>query len=150
MATIELEGGTVLLDDDELERLEGRSVYLGSNGYAYFSKNATGPITLHSFVMGGATPGMHIDHANGNPLDNRKSNLRVVTAQANQVNRKRLSRANTSGRRGVTVRRGAKNPYIAQITVLRKTIYLGSFPDLEEAVAARKKAELEYYGEECP
>lgn len=150
MAAIELEVGTVQIDDEDLERLGGRSVYIGSNGYAYFSTWADGPVTIHSFVMGGAVAGMHIDHINGDRLDNRRSNLRVVSAQTNQVNRKSLSRNNTSGHRGVIVRKGKPNPFIAQITVMRRNVYLGSFPDMDSAVAARRAAEIRFYGEECP
>ena len=147
---LELSGGTVILDEQDLLRLDGRTVYMGSNGYAYFSTNATGPITLHSFVMGGSLPGLHIDHINGNRLDNRRANLRFTSAQVNQVNRKRLNRNNHSGVRGVTVRTGARNPYIAQITVNRRNLYLGSYPTLEEARSARRVAEFEHYGEVCP
>jgi hypothetical protein len=140
----------LLVDADTLARLNGRSLYLGVNGYVYFSTWTDGPQTLHAFAMGGAQPGLHIDHIDGNKLDNRRANLRFVTPQINQVNRKRLSRANTSGVRGVIHRAGTRNPWIAQITVNRQNLYLGSFPTVEAATAARRSAELCHYGEECP
>lgn len=148
---LDLESGIVILDEDDFLRLGSRSVYVAPNGYAYFSTNATGPITLHSFILGGAVAGMHIDHINGDKLDNRRVNLRVVTHQRNQVNRKRLSKANTSGIRGVSrTKASSLKPWLAQITVDRKNIYLGIFATLDEAMAARKAAELNYFGEECP
>jgi hypothetical protein len=140
----------VYLDPEDAARLEARSIYLGMNGYAYFSTWADGPQTVHAFVRGGARNGLHIDHVNGNKLDNRKSNLRFVTPQKNQVNRKQRNKNNTSGVRGITVRPGTRNPYIAQIYVAGRSIYLGSHADLRTAVDARKSAEVQYFGEVCP
>lgn len=148
---LDLDGGTVLIDDADFDRLGGRSIYIGTNGYAYFSMNATGPQTIHSFVIGATTAGSHIDHINGDKLDNRRVNLRVVTPQINQVNRKQLSKSNRSGVRGVGLTSASrKNPWRAQIMVNRKAIHLGLFPTLDEALAARRDVELRYFGEECP
>jgi hypothetical protein len=141
------DGFQTLIDDEDLERLGGRSVYLGTNGYAYL----TGSVTLHSFVLGGAVTGKHIDHINGEKLDNRRANLRVVDPQLNQVNRKRANRNNSSGARGVGLcPHSRSNPWRAQIMVARKGIHLGLYATKEEAIAARKAAELRYYGELCP
>jgi HNH endonuclease len=139
------------IDSDVADELANRSLYLGQNGYVYFSTWADGPQTLHAFVMGGARDGMHIDHINGDKLDNRRVNLRFVTPQMNQVNRKRLSRANRSGVRGVaSTDASRRNPWRAQITVNRQSIHLGLFPTVELAIEARKAAERAYFGEECP
>lgn len=81
-------------------------------------------------------------------MDNRRINLRVVTPQINQVNRKRLNKNNRSGARGVYLARDGK--WCAQIMVYRKTLYLGRYVDIEQAIAARKAAELLYFGEACP
>lgn len=45
---------------------------------------------LHRWIFGeeNIPEGMQIDHINGNPLDNRKSNLRLCTLMQNMVNRK--------------------------------------------------------------
>ena len=42
-----------------------------------------------------------IDHINHNTLDNRKSNLRIVTSSQNSMNQ-RIRKDNTSGYKGVT------------------------------------------------
>lgn len=140
------------MDDFDIPLLSGHEPYLGSNGYAYVSSHARGPHTVHAEIVGEIPAGHHIDHINGNKLDNRRENLRVVTAQINQVNRKRRNRNNTSGQRGVTnIEHSSKvNPWKAQIMVNRKCLHLGLFPTREAAVAARVAAEIEYYGEECP
>lgn len=144
--TISLPGGDVVIDRDDLPLLEGRAVYIGKNGYPHVSikQKAT---TVHSIIMGGTRKGAHIDHRNHNKLDCRRSNLRFVTPQINQVNRARLNTNNTSGARGV-VKRGSR--WIAQITVKRACVYLGSFVAFEQAVTARRAAEIEHYGEACP
>jgi hypothetical protein len=148
---VEIAGGVIVLDAKGVEITSGLTMYVGMNGYAYYSRWSNGksrPRTVHSLLMG-TRRGLHIDHINGDRLDNRFENLRVVTPQMNQVNRRRLNRNNTAGVRGVT-RGSSTKPWRAQITVNRKNIYLGSFSTLEEAAEARRLAELKYYGEECP
>ena len=139
------------LDEPDRKLLNGYPPYLGANGYAYVSSHATGPLTVHSLIVGDIPSGHHIDHINGNKLDNRRENLRVVSASVNQANRKRLNKNNTSGMRGVSfTAHSAKKPWKAQIMANKKQIYLGLFATKKEAIAARVAAEVKYYGEECP
>jgi hypothetical protein len=147
-------GHQTAIDQDDWPLVCDLTFYVGVNGYVYYSTWEQGksiPRTLHGLLMQ-APPGTHVDHVNGDKLDNRRCNLRVVSPQRNQVNRKRLNRNNTSGVRGVSRRShlSATRPWLAQITVNRKNVYLGVFATQEDAVAARRAAELEYFGELCP
>lgn len=145
-------GHQTIVDEDDWQRVRELTLYRGSNGYVYFSTWQAGrshPQTLHGLLV--CPPkGAHVDHINGDKLDNRRSNLRVVTPQRNQINRRRVNRNNTSGVRGVTRRGSVRNPWVAQIAVDRQNIYLGSYPTVGEAAVARRKAELLHFGELCP
>ena len=87
----------------------------------------------------GEYPDLPIDHINGQPCDNRLSNLRVASYSENCLNRKRSSN-NTSGHRGVFKNR---NKWVARITINGKVIHLGMYVRVEDAIAARLKAEEE-------
>ena len=54
---------------------------------------------LHRVILN-APKGKYVDHINGNRLDNRRSNLRIVSAIGNGQNRPSAARSN-SGYRGV-------------------------------------------------
>lgn len=144
-------GYVTTIDESDWPTVQPLTLYRGANGYVYYSVWRDGrsrPSTLHGFLM--QTPkGLHTDHINGDKLDNRRANLRIVTPSVNQANRHRQTRGAT-GVRGVTHRAGTKNPWIAQIMVDRRQVYLGSFSTLEAATDARRAAELEHYGELCP
>lgn len=88
------------------------------------------------------------DHADRNPLNNRKYNLRKATSIENSQNQS-LRRDNTSNISGVYFNKSAKKwqPYI---TVNKKYVYLGIFDDKNDAIIARLKAEQKYFGEFAP
>ena len=75
--------------------------------------------------------GDHIDH---NTLDNRRSNIRIVTPSENHQNNRRA--------KGYT-KRGSK--YAAKIGVNGKSIYLGRFNTSSEARAAYLTAKRIYH-----
>ena len=86
-----------------------------------------------------------VDHINGDPLDNRRENLRVRTASENNMN-KVIVKNNTSGIAGVKWHN--KNAvWYATINIDNKRIHLGSFYYFRNAVKARINAEDIYYGE---
>jgi len=90
----------------------------------------------------GCWPDDQIDHINGNPEDNRIVNLRVVTNAENQRNVAR-KKTNKSGVTGVCWHKRGK---VWQVNIRGdgRFIYLGSFRNLDDAIAARKAAERQY------
>lgn len=93
--------------------------------------------------------GMEIDHINGNTLDNRKENLRIVTHQQNMFNQKKPSN-NTTGYKGVGFDKTGhfrNKKWRASITINGKWKNLGRFTTREEAAQVRIQAEEKYYGE---
>jgi hypothetical protein len=89
-----------------------------------------------------------IDHIDGNPLNNRKENLRICTQGENTLNKSFISN-NTSGFIGVSYH-NQKCQYQAYIGVNKKRIYLGSYDNIADAIRSRLCAEMLYYGPEAP
>lgn len=86
--------------------------------------------------------GLQIDHINRSRLDNRLSNLRLVSGCENSQNTgKQIN--NTSGYKGVTRR---KNRYEANIYHAGKLHYLGSYETAEDASNAYETKSLELRG----
>lgn len=85
-----------------------------------------------------------IDHINGNPHDNRISNLRVVDHQGNMQNMRSPKSNNTTGRLGVTFDNRYRK-YYARITVGGKRINLGCFDNVDDAGEAYLNAKRELH-----
>ena len=96
-----------------------------------------------AFVYGEHPKGL-IDHINGDPSDNRISNLRCVTDLENNQNISKPTRASKTGVRGVHFS-SRINRWIAQITVNRKCSHLGCFKTIEDAKEAYLKAKKEFH-----
>jgi hypothetical protein len=91
---------------------------------------------LHRFVVGLIDPIFIVDHINGDTLDNRKQNLRIITRSENNKNmRKHVN--NTSGYTGVILKDGL---WVANIEVANKKLYLGGFDTKAEANIAYRSA----------
>ena len=116
-----------------------------SSGKQYVLFTIKGATTkLHRMIwlyVHGELP-VFIDHINGDGTDNRLINLRSVSRIENNKNR-RLNENNTSGACGVNKRNDCRG-YFVTIKVKGNAIYLGAFDNLDEAISARKDAELKY------
>ena len=115
----------------------------GRTVYAVASDYDRKRIYMHRLVIS-APRGLEGDHINGNGLDNRRANLRLVTrAEQNQ----NLSARGRTGVRGVTYspRAGSKaRPFCVRVQVLGKITWGGHFATLAEAesVAVSIRASL--------
>jgi hypothetical protein len=81
----------------------------------------------------GEWPDGLIDHINGDKSDNRLVNLRVVNETGNSENVRKPNKRNKSGFMGVI---WFQNKWRANITINRKTKWLGDYATPEEAHAA--------------
>ena len=100
---------------------------------------------MHRWILDIKDTDVEIDHINGNVYDNRKSNLRIVEGSKNAKNLK-LYINNKSGHKGVSFSK-RENRWKAYIQNDNQKIHLGTFLVYEDAVKAREKAEIKYYGD---
>lgn len=90
-------------------------------------------LRMHRLLMGDVPKGLEVDHINRDKLDNRRSNLRLVTHAENCRNVP--SQGGSSQYRGVTWSK-KKRRWVAQAHLNSKGIFLGHFDDESEAGAA--------------
>lgn len=102
-------------------------------------------MVFHRVIFENIEYNQFIDHINGNKLDNRRCNLRIVTREQNAQNRK-LHSNNTSGITGISWRKRDKK-WVASIQSGRKRVCLGYFKNIDDAINTRIKAEIEMFGE---
>lgn len=102
-------------------------------------------ISMHRVIMGVTDPGVLIDHANRNGLDNRRCNIRIATRSQNMHNRIASSN-NTSGYKGVHWD-ARKRKWIAKIGSNDERKHLGHFDSAEDAARAYDIAALAMHGE---
>jgi len=123
-----------------------RAGCLRSNGYVRigFKGWAFRAHRLAWFYVYAGWPAQDIDHINGNRSDNRIANLRLASNAENQQNRCHIQSRNTSGFTGVRWHEKTLK-WLAEIRTNNKTLYLGLFETLEEAAAARLRAERLYH-----
>ncbi|MFA5385527.1 MAG: hypothetical protein WC364_12900 [Eubacteriales bacterium] len=119
----------VIIDAEDIEKVKSISGFW----YAYKAKNQSyyifgringKPVALYRHILDYHTSGMknHVDHINNNTLDNRKCNLRIISASGNQQNRKGAQRGNISGLRGVSWNKFSKT-WDVRVQVSGKKVY---------------------------
>jgi hypothetical protein len=138
------QGQFALVDDENFELVNKYNwvIKVASKTLLYAQANVEGKlIKMHKLIL---KTNKIIDHINNNGLDNRKSNLRIVSTKENAIN-SRKRKTNTSGKTGVYWDK-VRNKWSATITVNYKTIHLGRFSSFEEAKKVRQENELKYFG----
>ena len=93
----------------------------------------------------GVMPKHEIDHVDGNPQNNRISNLREANRSQNARNRGMQSN-NTSGAKGVYWHK-KNQKYVARLKLNGRAIMIGSFTTLEQAKSAFQDSARKAYGQ---
>lgn len=91
---------------------------------------------LHNLLINTEKNGLQVDHIDGNTLNNKRNNLRLITQQQNLQNRVRA--------KGYSFNKGCKK-WEAYIGYKNKKINLGFFNTMEEAQIARQEARKRLY-----
>ena len=115
-------------------RYLGKPIGIARHGYWYVNVcgRAYRAARLAWFYVHGAWPKHHIDHINGDRLDNRITNLRDIPRQANNQNIHRPFKTNKTGFLGVDFDK-RNNRYRASIRHNGSNRTLGRFDTPEEA-----------------
>lgn len=145
MASYDIKGHEVIVDDEDKDLLDIN--WSINNGYVVRSAK---PKQMHRIILErkierDLIKGEVCDHADGNPLNNSRANLRVATQAQNVWNRK-VHPANTTGYKGVYIAKLGET-WDAVIRVRGELIKLGRFTDIREAIKAYNDAAIEHYGE---
>lgn len=124
------------LIDDDVSHLKKFRWSKSPKGYARrnirLENSKYKTIIMHRLIMNISDPKIQIDHINGNKLDNRKCNLRILGNMENCQNLHKLDARNTSGYRGVSWDKANKK-WIAIAGYRNKKIYLGLFDSAKTA-----------------
>lgn len=142
-------GEEVLIDKEDYSKVKEIYWYMDSRNKYVIGRRRGTLYLLHRYIMGlNKGDGLEVDHIDRNPLNNIKSNLRLVTRSINNFN-KNVTNKNKSGVVGVRYieRKGRKPKWQARIKVNGREISK-DFNSFEEAVKYRKYLEKEYFKKE--
>lgn len=122
--------------DDNFSHLKNKKWFLHSNGYAvtnFIKGNGKRTLMrLHHCIVGYPLNKKQVDHINGNKLDNRLTNLRIVTCRENNQSRHIKK---TSTYIGVSWDKRLQK-WRSAIKIKQKCIHLGYFWDERKAADA--------------
>lgn len=137
-------GGFAVIDAGDVAAAAPFNWCLCPKGYVFRYKTRTKKLSLHRELLK-AEGGAVVDHINGDPLDNRRCNLRTATVSQNQMNSRKRGGC-TSAFKGVTWNKSS-GKWQAQIKLEGKSTYLGLYGTEQEAHQAYVKAAREMHGE---
>lgn len=135
MSRLTLAGGVVaLISTSDIERVATEAWHISRRGYVASASVRT----LHRFLLSPPADRV-VDHINGNKLDNRRCNLRVVDQCTNLQNAK-VPSTNKSGIKGVRWD-AERRMWSASLTYRRRVYRLGRFATMSAAAEARRAKE---------
>lgn len=133
--------GEFIIDLEDLEKIRYKK-WRQSYGHIVTGSGKNQPRLTHILMGLNKEDGKVVDHIDGNPYNNRKSNLRVCTQGENTLNKHYMSR-NTSGVIGVSYdrRKDRRKKWVSEIRFKDRKFHLGTYLYIEEAAYARYVAQ---------
>ena len=139
-------GHEILVDDEDWEKVRGYGWNISQNyrcKYAQAYVHGKGNVLMHRIIM--ENPDLHVDHIDGNGLNNQKDNLRLCTRKQNSANSRKIE-GTSSKYKGVSWFKHLSK-WESYIWTGEKRASLGYFNVETEAAIAYNKAALELHGE---
>ena len=144
---------TIIIDTEDWDKVKeytwGITDYGNNNNQPYSRTKVGGNknLSLHHLIAGKPTKGMVVDHVkHASTLDNRKSNLRVVSYSQNAQNRIRNRNKESSQYKGVYWRKDTSK-WRAMIMHKGRLAHIGHYACEHEAALAYNKKALKLWGE---
>jgi hypothetical protein len=125
------------VSDEDYDRIKDYEWHIKRDAphLAYVICNVKGSyILLHHLITNFPKAPLEIDHIDGNGLNNTRENLRIGTRSQNQLNSKNHRNGKVMG-----IRKLSSGRY--NVRIGKGGISIGTFDTIEEARAARRKAE---------
>lgn len=122
------QGKFAIVDDEDFDFVNSFHWHFCPDGYAVRNHKKTCKVYLHHVLIGYPLNKKQTDHINGDRLDNRKENLRILTNRGNCQNR------HIKGKGVVGVHKtGKKGFWKSEITFEGKRHHLGHFKNKDDA-----------------
>lgn len=136
------QGEFAIVDDEDFEAVSGMKFHVVKIGKQKYARSRG--VYLHHMIHGKPAPGNHVDHRDGDGLNNRRKNLREIRHAMNLKNGS-MSRRNTSGYRGVSFDR-ARGKWIVVTSINGKVLTLGRFKTPVAAAMAFDRFTIQHFG----
>jgi hypothetical protein len=135
-------GFTSIIDACEIEHVVKHCWAIDTRPKTKLYAKCMKSLYLHRYILRDIPNGMVVDHISGDSLDNRRSNLRIVTVAQNNKNQRGYG---ASGFKGVF--RGGVKSWNAVICSEGVVYQLGLFADPISAAIAYNEAAIRLHGE---